>query len=521
MPVSLTKPTIFISYAHADEPASVAEGEIKWLSFVTSYLRPAVKLGAVDIWMDRLLQGGDDWDREILRKLQDCDIFVLLVSAQSMSSDYIVKEIAIIRERQAKGEAVRFFPLLLKPTPKIALDLVRDKNLRPRDARPFSEYSLSERDRQMSEVADEIAAIAEEIAVRGSRSSLKTPTSWGERAQRISEALTLVPARRSLKISVACEDALEFDADVLVLKYAQKLHGVDRAAVNRVIRAGSKPVLPKPGRFWFENTFGKMCSRNILLVGVKPLEHFSYEDIRDFAWGALSFLSREAPNIKSIALTIHGANYGLDEVEAFNSEIAGLIDAVSTGSFPLGLESIAFVEKDNERTRRLQVELKGLFPDGVIRIDDQGSVAGVKKQVGETLRTAGSDSSSKPFVFVAMPFIKEMDDVFHYGIHGAVKSAGFLCERADLSAFTGDILQWVKNKIAGSTIVVADLSHANPNVYLEVGYAWGCNIPTILIVRDSDELKFDVRGHKCLRYDSIRTLEDNLRNELRGLLNQE
>ena len=161
------KPIIFISYAHADEPEKPAEGESKWLSFVTGYLRPAVKHGAVDIWIDRLMRGGDNVDPEIERKLRACDIFILLVSRHSLSSDYIVdKEIAIIRDRQAKAEDVHFYPLLLTPTPKIALKLVQDKNLRPRDAKPFSDYSLNDRYRHMSEAADEIVAIAGEIAAR-------------------------------------------------------------------------------------------------------------------------------------------------------------------------------------------------------------------------------------------------------------------------------------------------------------------------------------------------------------------
>ena len=167
MPTEPKKPLIVISYAHADEPEKPAEGEVKWLSFVTGYLRPAIKHGAVDLWIDRLMPGGADWEREIAQKLRACDIFILLVSRHSLSSDYVVdKEIAIIRERQAKGEDVHFYPLVLTPTPKIALDLVRDKNLRPRDGKPFSDYPLHERYRHMSEAADEIAAIAEEIAAR-------------------------------------------------------------------------------------------------------------------------------------------------------------------------------------------------------------------------------------------------------------------------------------------------------------------------------------------------------------------
>src|SRR5208283_3371792 len=142
-----------------------AEGEVKWLSFVTGYLRPAIKHSAVDLWLDRLMPGGADWEREIEQKLEACDIFILLVSRHSLSSDYVVdKEIAIIRERQAKGEDVHFYPLVLTPTPKIALDLVRDKNLRPPDGKPFSDYTINERYRHMADAADEIAQIAGEIA---------------------------------------------------------------------------------------------------------------------------------------------------------------------------------------------------------------------------------------------------------------------------------------------------------------------------------------------------------------------
>ncbi|HEY1778858.1 MAG TPA: toll/interleukin-1 receptor domain-containing protein [Roseiarcus sp.] len=167
MPSASGKPLIVISYAHADEPEHPPEGEAKWLSFVTGYLKPAIKHGAIDLWLDRLMPGGADWRPEIEQKLKACDIFILLVSRHSLSSDYVIdKEIPIIRERQAKGEAVHFYPLVLTPTPKAGLQLVRDKNLRPRDGKPLSDYPLHERYRHMSEAADEIAEIAAKMAER-------------------------------------------------------------------------------------------------------------------------------------------------------------------------------------------------------------------------------------------------------------------------------------------------------------------------------------------------------------------
>ncbi len=125
----------------------------------------------------------------------------------------------------------------------------------------------------------------------------------------------------------------------------------------------------------------------------------------------------------------------------------------------------------------------------------------------------------KPHIFVAMPFGPEFDDPFHYGINQPVNAAGCLCERADLATFTGDVIAWVKERIASARLLVADLSTANPNVYLEVGYAWGKGVPTVLVARDTADLRFDVKGQRCLVYNnSIKKLEESLTRELKNLL---
>ncbi len=168
--MSSAKPFVFISYAHLDEPdlpEEPAEGRIRWLTFVMKFLRPGEKGRKYEVWMDRLMPGGEDWNPEIEAKIRMCDIFVLLVSANSTGSDYIVdKEIPIIRERQQNGDSVWFYPLLLDWTPKAGLEQVKDKNLRPRDAKPFSSLPANERSRQMAEAADEIADIAKGIEER-------------------------------------------------------------------------------------------------------------------------------------------------------------------------------------------------------------------------------------------------------------------------------------------------------------------------------------------------------------------
>lgn len=273
------------------------------------------------------------------------------------------------------------------------------------------------------------------------------------------------PLPRPFKISVDFGNAFEVDVDVLVLKYAQNLHGADKAAYGLLTKAGIKLRLPKPNGFAFQRSVGSLTPKNILFVGVAPLHDFAYSEIRDFARRAMTFLAQEASDVQSVALTIHGPNYGLDEVEAFESELAGIVEAAVKGHLPRNLKSVSFVEFDAGRASRLTLVLKRLFPDGTILVHEGGAATGIEGRTQRTLRSAGNASSRKSHVFVAMPFAKEMDDVFHYGIQGAVNAAGLLCERADLSSFTGDVIDWVKQRISNATLVIADLSSAKAEVY--------------------------------------------------------
>jgi hypothetical protein len=141
----------------------------------------------------------------------------------------------------------------------------------------------------------------------------------------------------------------------------------------------------------------------------------------------------------------------------------------------------------------------------------------------EALSEAAAPShqrSAQLSAFVAMPFSKEFEDIYYYGIQRAADASGFMCDRVDQVSFIGDELESIKRRIRSSAVVVADLSGANPNVYLELGFAWGASIPTVLIVQDVRDLHFDVRGQRYLEYTSIRVLEERLTAELTSLKRQ-
>ncbi|MCU0866202.1 MAG: hypothetical protein MUC36_20650 [Planctomycetes bacterium] len=316
-------------------------------------------------------------------------------------------------------------------------------------------------------------------------------------------------------IVVSQGDALRLDADVLALKYADSLYGLDRVVVGRLAEhdPGITVRLPSKVGFYFTPSQKAVACSSVLLVGVGPLHEFGYREIRRFGRRVLEALAGEAPRAEHVALTIHGPGYGLDERESFEAEVAGLLDAIRSGDCPAALRRVTIVEANAGRAKRLKGLLATLLPQ------DAGHSPSAREPsiANERLRSVGYDSKSKPHVFVAMPSADSMDDVFHYGIQSAVNDAGYLCERADLSTFTGDVMEWVRSRIESATLVVADLSDANPNVYLEVGYAWGCGRPTVLLVKDAAHLKFDVRAQRCLVYKKIKDLESALRSELKGL----
>ena len=179
---------------------------------------------------------------------------------------------------------------------------------------------------------------------------------------------------REISISVEAGDVTTFSADVLVLKYAQDLYGADALVYGILSRAHIQLSLPPEEDFSFGKTLGSISAANVLFVGVKDLSQFAYAEIREFAHSALGFLAGRTPTIQRIALTIHGPGYGLDEAEAFESELAGVVDAITSGDFPRTLTNITFVERDPYRVRRLSTLLKKVLPTGNLPVDGHASL---------------------------------------------------------------------------------------------------------------------------------------------------
>jgi hypothetical protein len=317
---------------------------------------------------------------------------------------------------------------------------------------------------------------------------------------------------RGVVIEVENADALVGASDVLVLKHAQVSVGVDAAAKER-LGVDLELDLP-PGDLLVMRNVDEVGPRNVVFLGVPPLADFGYPEIQLFGRRAVSLTVAEFPDCRELALTLHGVGFGLDETACFEAELLGIVEGIE-GRSASDLERVAIVEADARRAERLRLHLERAFPATPQRaVRSFGNAA--EKAAGPRRWT--EPAAARGHAFVAMPFSKSFEDTFHYAIEPAIHSSDLLCERIDEQAFTGSVPERVKEKIRSAALLVADLTGANPNVYLEVGLAWGVEVPTVLVCREGSDLAFDVQSERCIAYRNIKDLEQQLTDELRELV---
>lgn len=325
--------------------------------------------------------------------------------------------------------------------------------------------------------------------------------------------------KMGFEITIEHGDALDFKADVLMLKYAKSFYGLD-AIVQKKLRAERGKVYePEPDTYALVPSPPNMPYQWILIVGTGSLHQLKYPALRDLGRNMLEALYRESVDVHSAATTFHNVNSGvpIDEVEAFRSILLGFADAVGAATVPPSLKRITFVEQDEHRANLMREALEKFLPPGTARA--LSTMTQSHSSFDDTfIKPLATEET--PHVFVAMPFADDFDDQYYLAIRPAITEHKILCIRLDQaeSAFTGDIMEQVKERIRTAKLVVAVLDGNNPNVYLEVGYAWGVGTPTVLILHENETPPFDVQGARLIKYNKIYRLKEQIAQELKLLL---
>ena len=112
-------------------------------------------------------------------------------------------------------------------------------------------------------------------------------------------------------------------------------------------------------------------------------------------------------------------------------------------------------------------------------------------------------TASKPQAFVVMQFSDEFNALYTDVIKPTCEKFGVEAIRADDIYKSGLIINDIARSIEEASVIIADVTTDNPNVFYEVGYAHGIKKTTILLSdRTRETLPFDVSGFRTLFYDN-------------------
>ncbi len=122
---------LFFSYSHANE---AMRNELE------KHFAVMKRNGLIRAWHDRRILPGTEFDSEIMKKLEESNIILLLISADFLNSNYCYdKEMKRALEKHEKGEAV-VIPVIIEPCDWKEASF-GGLNALPKDGKPFSKFS--------------------------------------------------------------------------------------------------------------------------------------------------------------------------------------------------------------------------------------------------------------------------------------------------------------------------------------------------------------------------------------------
>jgi hypothetical protein len=144
---------VFISYSHKDT---------EFLNRLLVHLQPLESEGAIDFWVDTKIKAGDKWRNEIEKALKRARAAILLVSADFLASEFIVKNELPPLLDKAEMEGTRIIPVIIKPC-----RFARDKNLsRFQAINPPSSPLIMLAEGERESVYDQVAEAVEKLMVK-------------------------------------------------------------------------------------------------------------------------------------------------------------------------------------------------------------------------------------------------------------------------------------------------------------------------------------------------------------------
>lgn len=123
-------------------------------------------------------------------------------------------------------------------------------------------------------------------------------------------------------------------------------------------------------------------------------------------------------------------------------------------------------------------------------------------RVGGSFATSKTSPAAEGTCFVMQPFAGQLGNYYEQIYKPAIEQAGLTAVRGDTDIFgTGKIMDQIWRGIRSSTVLLAELTSKNPNVFYELGLAHALEKPVVLVSSNLDDVPFDLQHIRVVLYD--------------------
>jgi hypothetical protein len=151
---------------------------------LVAHLSGLQRNGVIDLWFDRYIQPGVDWNREISVRLDTAEIAILLLSADFFASEYCMGvEYQRALERAGLGD-LRAVPVLIRKFHPLPPEVMKFQGL-PSNGKPVKQWA--DRDQAFADIARGIEKVAQDVRQQkvrpsqsGSVSMVSRPVRFGD-----------------------------------------------------------------------------------------------------------------------------------------------------------------------------------------------------------------------------------------------------------------------------------------------------------------------------------------------------
>lgn len=153
MPPAASKVRVLVRHSTSAEDQALAKQ-------LLDHLRPLETFANLDVWSEARIRAGDDWRREVERAIGAADVALLLLSADFLASDALLNvDVPQLQRRHASGK-LRVIPVLLRSCLWRMHPWLKELHPLPKGGKPLASFSGEARDAVLTDLAEEIIALA-------------------------------------------------------------------------------------------------------------------------------------------------------------------------------------------------------------------------------------------------------------------------------------------------------------------------------------------------------------------------